>query len=78
MVAEVPVPVVPAVVVEQVMDNPSRQGKVMINRKEPEKTETEQKPLAVPEPDEQSGLVFQGFLKIHDPETGEIITQGRA
>lgn len=28
--------------------------------------------------DEHSGIILQGFLKIHDPETGEIIVQGRA
>jgi hypothetical protein len=29
-------------------------------------------------PDEKSGVIFQSFFKISDPETGEIITQGRA
>lgn len=29
-------------------------------------------------PDENGGLYIQGFFKIHDPETGEVITQGRA
>jgi hypothetical protein len=29
-------------------------------------------------PDEDSGIVVQGFLKITDPESGEIILQGRA
>jgi len=29
-------------------------------------------------PDENPGILFQGFLKIHDPETGEIYMQGRA
>ena len=29
-------------------------------------------------PDENSGILFQGFLKIHDPETGEVYKQGRA
>lgn len=28
-------------------------------------------------PDERAGTVVQGFLKIFDPETGEIIVQGR-
>lgn len=30
------------------------------------------------EPDEDGGFYLQDFLKISDPETGEIITQGRA
>ena len=30
------------------------------------------------EPDEQGGIVVQGFFKISDPESGEIIIQGRA
>jgi len=29
-------------------------------------------------PDDKSGILFQGFLKITDPETGEIYVQGRA
>lgn len=29
-------------------------------------------------PDEHGGIYVQGFLKIHDPESGEIILQGRA
>lgn len=29
-------------------------------------------------PDEQGGMIIQGFLKIHDPETGKVIVQGRA
>lgn len=37
--------------------------------KEPEKIDT---------PDEHPGLSVQGFLKILDPETGEVIIQGRA
>lgn len=28
--------------------------------------------------DEKSGIILQGFLKIYDPETGEIIVEGRA
>lgn len=31
----------------------------------------------LPQPDEKSGTVFQGFLKIFDPESGEILVQGR-
>jgi len=30
------------------------------------------------EPDEDGGFYLHDFLKISDPETGEIITQGRA
>lgn len=30
------------------------------------------------QPDEHGGIYLQGFLRIHDPETGEIILQGRA
>jgi hypothetical protein len=29
-------------------------------------------------PDENSGIVVQGFLKIFDPESGEVLAQGRA
>lgn len=29
-------------------------------------------------PDEHGGIHVQAFLKIHDPESGEIILQGRA
>lgn len=32
----------------------------------------------VEQPDEHGGLVVQGFFRIVDPESGEIITQGRA
>lgn len=45
------------------------------------KLEPEEPPEKLEEtdpPDENSGILFQGFLKIHDPETGEIYTQGRA
>ena len=38
----------------------------------------EKEPQVEKKPDENSGLVLQGFFKITDPETGEIITQGRA
>ena len=31
----------------------------------------------LPKPDEKSGTVVQGFLKIFDPESGEILVQGR-
>jgi hypothetical protein len=30
------------------------------------------------EPDEQGGIVVQGFFRIFEPETGKVITQGRA
>lgn len=29
-------------------------------------------------PDEHSGIALQGFLKIFDPESGEVLAQGRA
>jgi hypothetical protein len=29
-------------------------------------------------PDENTGILVQGFFKISDPETGEIIIQGRS
>jgi hypothetical protein len=29
-------------------------------------------------PDENPGIAVQGFLKIFDPESGEILAQGRA
>ena len=29
-------------------------------------------------PDESSGIAVQGFIKIFDPESGEILAQGRA
>lgn len=29
-------------------------------------------------PDEHSGLLLESFFKISDPETGEILRQGRA
>jgi hypothetical protein len=28
-------------------------------------------------PDEKSGTVIQGFIKIFDPESGEVLVQGR-
>jgi hypothetical protein len=43
---------------------------------EPEEPPTE--PDNTEHPDENSGIVFQGFLKIFDPETGKVYTQGRA
>ena len=38
----------------------------------------EQQNKNTPEPDEDGGFYLQDFLKISDPESGEIITQGRA
>ena len=29
------------------------------------------------QPDEKSGTVLQGFFKIFDPESGEVLVQGR-
>jgi hypothetical protein len=39
--------------------------------------ETDPKPPVPQEPDEHSGMIVQGFFKISDPESGEIIIQGR-
>lgn len=51
----------------------------MINKETEDKNqESQETPTEATEPDENSGIVFQGFLKIHDPETGKIYTQGRA
>lgn len=47
----------------------------MINIEQDSTNEENEQPN---EPDENSGILFQGFLKISDPETGEIYTQGRA
>ena len=49
----------------------------MVNTTKPEDIEE------VPEqefdkPDEHSGLLLESFFKISDPETGEIVRQGRA
>jgi hypothetical protein len=30
------------------------------------------------EPDDVGGIAVQGFFKIFDPESGEVLTQGRA
>lgn len=38
------------------------------NDREPEKTD---------KPDEHPGIAVQGFLKIFDPESGEVLVQGR-
>lgn len=51
----------------------------MINKETEDKNqESEETREQASEPDENSGILFQGFLKIHDPETGKIYTQGRA
>lgn len=47
----------------------------MINTEQQDQPEQEEQNL---KPDENSGILFQGFLKILDPETGEIYMQGRA
>ncbi len=49
----------------------------MINNDNNDQTD-EDNPGKIDTPDEQPGIVVQGFLKIFDPETGEVITQGRA
>lgn len=48
----------------------------MINNDNNQKNE--EKIEKIDTPDEQPGIVVQGFLKIFDPDTGEVITQGRA
>ncbi len=51
----------------------------MINKETEDKNQKSDKTQEeTSQPDENSGIVFQGFLKIHDPETGKIYTQGRA
>jgi hypothetical protein len=48
---------------------------MMINNdKEPQEQSIEHE---VTPPDEQPGIFVQSFLKIFDPESGEIIAQGR-
>jgi hypothetical protein len=37
-----------------------------------------QEPVPESEVDDTSGIVVTGFLRISDPESGEIIVQGRA
>lgn len=51
----------------------------MINTQNPVQQDSEpdqNKPVT--EPDEQGGIVVQGFFRIFEPETGKVITQGRA
>jgi hypothetical protein len=52
----------------------------MINNDSPNKMQEELEPTPPEnhEPDDSGGIFVQGFLKIFDPETGKIITQGRA
>lgn len=51
----------------------------MINIKTNEESgESEPENKETNKPDENTGILFQGFLKISDPETGEIFIQGRA
>jgi len=38
----------------------------------------EQLETAVEHPDENGGIAVQAFFKIFDPESGEVLTQGRA
>jgi hypothetical protein len=45
------------------------------NNQDPEEKKTEDTATV---PDESSGIAVQGFLKIFDPESGEILAQGRA
>lgn len=42
-----------------------------------EQEENKKKPAEKPTPDENSGIAIQGFFKIFDPESGEILLQGR-
>lgn len=44
---------------------------------ENDQTEVEE-PQQDPDVDERHGVVITGFLRISDPETGEVIVQGRA
>jgi hypothetical protein len=44
----------------------------MINKEDTEQIEE------IKQPDENSGILVQGFFKITDPDTGEIIVQGRS
>ena len=48
----------------------------MINTENIEEPQDQEEP--VDQPDENGGIFVQGFLRIHDPESGETIVQGRA
>lgn len=37
----------------------------------------DESPEEKPQPDEKAGTVVQGFFKIFDPESGEVLVQGR-
>lgn len=39
---------------------------------------TDEKTQEAATPDENNGVVVQGFIKIYDPESGEILVQARA
>lgn len=49
----------------------------MINNDNTDTGEENVKELEEKKPDEQSGTVVQGFFKIFDPESGEVLVQGR-
>lgn len=49
----------------------------MINIKDDDEKKEESQPLEE-EPDENQGILVQSFFSIRDPETGEILRQGRA
>ena len=51
---------------------------MMINNdKDLSEQENQQNLDKIPTPDESSGILVHSFLKIFDPESGEIIAQGR-
>lgn len=43
-----------------------------LSNEEPQVTETDDQ-----QPDDHPGIAVQGFLKIFDPESGEVFAQGR-
>lgn len=52
----------------------------MINIENTENNQDKSEPIQTDpvKPDEKGGFAFSGFFKISDPESGEIIMQGRA
>lgn len=51
---------------------------MMINNdKELSEDNQTEEPVKNTEPDEHPGVAIQGFLKIFDPESGEVFAQGR-
>ncbi len=46
----------------------------MINTETPDDSQ-DQKSTPNPKPDESSGIFVRGFVKISDPDTGEVIVQ---